>query len=604
MIVNNYSSRKTVILTIFFITGIIFLIKLFYLQVIDSRYKLSSQNNVLRYVTQYPARGMVYDRNGKLLVYNEAAYDLMVIPGQVKQHDTLEFCSLLGIEIQAFKERLQLARRHSRYRPSVFLDQISKEDYSLIIEKMYRFPGFYFQSRTLRKYPLPIAAHILGDIGEVNPSDIEKNPYYKSGDYIGKSGIEKFFETELRGQKGLKVVMVDVYNREKGSFQDGIFDTLPENGQSLVLGIDRELQAYGELLMKNKTGSIVAIEPVSGEILALVSSPTFDPNLLVGRVRGQHYRMLQEDSIKPLINRAIAGTYPPGSTFKMINALVALQEGAITENSYFSCQGKGSQPIKCTHSHTSPLALKEAIEQSCNPYFWNTFRSILNNPKYNNQKKAFENWNEIMHRFGLGQRFNTDIPFEVSGNIPSRNYFDKVYRNSWNALTVRSLSIGQGEILVTPIQLANLAALIGNRGYYYLPHLLREIEDDTTKQKKLYQRIESGVEGRHFDVVREAMLDVFEGSHGTARRYFLESIRAAGKTGTVQNPHGKDHSMFMAFAPYDRPGIAIAVVVENAGYGSTWAAPIASLMMEKYLTDSISRPMVEKTILEGNLNNN
>lgn len=600
MIVSNYSSRKTVILTIFFITGILFIIKLFYLQVIDPRYKLSSQNNVLRYVTQYPARGMVYDRHGKLLVYNEAAYDLMVIPGQVKELDTIEFCTLLGIEIQAFREQLQLARRHSRYRPSVFLDQISKEDYSLIIEKMYRFPGFYFQSRTLRKYPLPIAAHILGDIGEVNPSDVEKNPYYKSGDYIGKSGIEKFYETELRGKKGLKVVMVDVYNRAKGSFQDGIFDTLPENGRSLVLGIDRELQAYGELLMQNKTGSIVAIEPVSGEILVLVSSPSFDPNLLVGRVRGQHYRMLQEDSVKPLINRAIAGTYPPGSTFKMINALVALQEGAITEDTYFSCQGKGSQPIKCTHSHTSPLALKEAIEQSCNPYFWNTYRSILNNPKYNNQKKAYENWNETMHRFGLGQRFKTDIPFEVSGNIPSRDYFDRVYNKSWNAMTVRSLSIGQGEILVTPIQLANLVAMIGNKGYYYLPHLLREIEDDTAQQKKFYQRIESGVEERHFNVVREAMLDVFEGSHGTARRYFLESLRAAGKTGTVQNPHGKDHSLFIAFAPYDQPRIAIAVVVENAGYGSTWAAPIASLMMEKYLTDSISRPLVEKTILEGN----
>lgn len=599
MIIRNYSSRKHVIILIFMAIGAIYLIKLFYLQVINHSYKLSSQNNVLRYVTQYPARGDIYDRNGELMVYNEAAYDLMTIPGQVKSLDTNEFCQLLKIDKSSFKERFIKAKRFSRFRPSVFVEQVSKEDYSFIVEKMYRFEGFYFQPRTLRRYPRPISAHILGDIGEVNQSDIDKSPYYRSGDYIGKSGIERFYETDLRGKKGLKVVMVDVYNREKGSFQDGKFDTLPENGTDLILGIDAILQEYGEKLMRDKTGSIVAIEPSTGEILALVSSPGYDPNLLVGRVRGENFNKLMKDTVKPLINRAIAGTYPPGSTFKMFNALVALQEGAITEQTYFSCQGKGSQPIKCTHAHNSPLALQEAIENSCNPYFWNTYRSILTNPKYHNLKKAYENWYAAMYRFGLGHRFNTDIPFEVSGNIPSREYYDRVYRNSWNALTVRSLSIGQGEILLTPLQLANLAAMVGNRGFYYPPHLLKKAEGRDTLPENFTTKVESGIDAKYFEVIRQAMLDVFEGSHGTARRYFLESIRAAGKTGTVQNPHGKDHSLFMAFAPFDQPRIAIAVVVENAGFGATWAAPIASLMMEQYLTDSISRPELEQRIING-----
>lgn len=599
MIIRNYSTRKNVILGIFLTIGLIFVVKLFFIQVINTSYKLSSQNNVLRYVTQYPARGMVYDRNGELLVYNEAAYDLMVIPGQVKELDTMEFAGMLGINKEQFRERLVKARRYSRFRPSVFLEQVAREDYNMIIEKMYRFEGFYFQSRTLRKYPRPIAAHFLGDIGEVNQADIDRNSYYRSGDYIGKSGIEKFYETELRGHKGMKVIMVDVYNREKGSFQDGLYDTIPVNGRSLVLGIDGDLQEYGELLMRGKTGSIVAIDPATGEILAMVTSPSFDPNLLVGRVRGINFNKLLNDSLKPLINRAVAGAYPPGSTFKMFNALVALQEGAINENTFFSCQGKGSLPIKCTHSHATPLALKEAIEQSCNPYFWNTFRSTLLNPKYGNQKKAYENWYQTMIRFGLGHRFDTDIPFETPGNVPTVEYFDKLYRKSWNALTVRSLSIGQGEILLTPLQLANLAAMVGNHGHYFVPHLMREIEDDTIHAAKLHRKVESGIDDRHFEVVREAMLDVFEGDHGTARRYNLPQIRAAGKTGTVQNPHGEDHSMFMAFAPYDEPIIAIAVIVENAGYGSTWAAPIASLMMEQYITDTITRPLLEQRIFDG-----
>lgn len=595
--------RKHTIVFIILIVAIVFVVRLFYLQLIDQSLKLSSQNNVLRFVTQYPARGTIFDRNGALLVYNEAAYDLLVIPRQVKIDDTLAFCSLLKIDIESFRARLQKARKHSRFRPSVFLEQVSKEDYGIIVEKLYQYPGFFFQARTLRKYPLPIAAHVLGDVGEVNNNDLQRDPHYRMGDYIGKSGIERFYETHLRGRKGMKVMMVDVHNREKGSFQDGRFDTLPVSGEHLMLGLDAQLQAYGEQLMTNKTGSVVAIDPQTGEILALVSSPAYDPNLLVGRVRGSNFNQLLNDPNKPLINRAISGTYPPGSTFKMINALVALQSGAITENTQFSCQGIGSTPIRCTHDHQSPLAVKTAIEHSCNPFFWNTFRNTLYSSRFKNQKEAYQYWYEKMLAFGLGHRFDTDIPFEVPGNIPSREYFDKVYRGSWNALTVRSLSIGQGEILLTPLQLANLAAIIGNEGVYYPPHLVRKIgEDAGVVPERFTTLLETAIDKKYFKLVKEAMLDVFEGGGGTARRFKTDAFKAAGKTGTVQNPHGKDHSMFMAFAPFDNPRIAIAVVVENAGFGSTWAAPIASLMMEQYLTGEVKRKELELRMFEGSTN--
>lgn len=602
MIKRNLSGRKNVILFIFSAIALIFIIKLFFLQVVDHSYKLSSQNNVLRYITQYPARGKILDRKGNLLVYNEAAFDLLVIPQQVKAFDTSEFCQLLAIEKSDFIARLSKARKYSRYRPSVFLEQISKEDYGYIAEKLYHFPGFYFQARTLRHYPQPVAAHVLGDVGEVNQRNIDLDSYYTSGDYIGKSGIERFYENKLRGTKGLKIVMVDVYNREKGSFQDGRYDTLPIAGKDLVLGLDADLQAYGEALMNGKTGSIVAIEPSSGEILSLITSPSFDPNLLVGRIRGKNYKALQQDSLKPLINRAISGSYPPGSTFKMINALTALNIGAINEHTEFTCQGKLSRPIKCTHNHKSPLALLEAMENSCNPYFWNTFRNTLYSSKFKDHKDAYDYWFETMHKFGLGVAFDTDIPFELTGNIPSSAYFDKLYRGSWNALTVRSLSIGQGEILVTPLQLANLAVIIGNKGFYYKPHLLKSIVGDTNLPETYTQKIETGVSPDHFEIVKQSMLDVFEGDHGTARYYKIDSIQAGGKTGTVQNPHGDDHSMFIAFAPYDNPKIALAVVVENAGYGSTWAAPIATLMIERYLKGESNRPALEKRMMETSPN--
>lgn len=595
----NLANRQYVIIGIFVVIGVIYLLKLFSLQVLDKTLKQSADNNVLRFVTQYPARGKVYDRNGELLVYNEAVYDLMVVPDQVKGIDTMEFCRLLDIPIETFRERIQKARSYSRIKASVFVSQIPKEDYAHIGEILYRYPGFYFQTRTLRHYPNPIAAHTLGDIGEVDKEQLEAEPYYKRGDYVGKSGIEKFYEKELRGHKGLKVIMVDVHNREKGSYLDGALDTLPSPGKDIYLGLDAELQAYGEKLMNGKTGSIVAIEPKTGQILAFVTSPSYDPNLLVGRVRGANFSALLNDPKKPLINRAISGTYPPGSTFKMVNGLIALQSGSIVPATQFHCNGPGSTPIKCTHFHGGSPNLANAIENSCNPYFYEAFKATINNPKFGDIKKGYEYWKKMTWALGLGHKFDTDIPYEKSGNIPTREYYDRMYGGKWNSVTIRSLGIGQGEILVTPLQLANIAAIISNEGYYYPPHLIRAFGDSTAIPEKMTTKMETGIEQKHFKVIKAGMQSVFEGAHGTAHRSKIPGISAGGKTGTAQNPHGDNHSIFIAFAPVEDPKIALSIIIENGGYGSTWAAPIASLMMEKYIRGYSERPDVEKRMMEG-----
>ena len=598
----NLTKRQYVIIGIFVAVGLVYLVKLFSLQVLDKSWEDSAFNNVLRYVTQYPARGKVFDRNGELLVYNEAVYDLMVIPNQVKGIDTVEFCRLLDITQEDFVERITKARNYSRIKASIFLPQISKEDYAHIGEILYRFPGFFFQTRTLRHYPNAIAAHTLGDIGEVDDAQLKADPYYKMGDYVGKSGIEKFYEKELRGKKGMKVVMVDVHNREKGSYKDGMLDSLPSPGKDIYLGLDAELQAYGEQLMHGKTGSIVAIEPKTGQILAFVSSPSYDPNLLVGRVRGANFKALMNDPKKPLINRAVSGTYPPGSTFKMVNGLIALQSGSIVPSTQFHCNGPGTTPIKCTHFHGSSPNLANAIENSCNPYFYEAFKATINNPKFGNIKKGYEYWRQMTWALGLGHKFDTDIPYEKSGNIPTREYYDKMYKGSWNSVTIRSLGIGQGEILVTPLQLANIAATIANEGYYYPPHLIRAFGDSTAIPEKMTTRMETGIEQRHFKVIKAGMQSVFEGGHGTARGSKIPGISAGGKTGTAQNPHGDNHSIFIAFAPVEDPKIALSIIIENGGYGSTWAAPIASLMMEKYIRGYSERPAVEKRMMEGVIN--
>lgn len=598
----NFSRRKYIIGGIFVLIALTFLVRLFFLQVVDNQYKMSARNIALRTVVEYPARGRIYDRHHKLLVYNDAVYDLMVIPKQVKDIDTDKFCRLLGITPEFFREQMAAARHYSSYRPSVFLKQLSKKEKGPIDEIMYEFPGFYFQTRTLRHYPFPIAAHLLGNVGEVNAADLRADPFYSVGDYIGKSGIEKFYEKSLRGKKGSRIVEVDVHNRVRGSFQEGKFDTISVPGKDLTLSIDEKLQAFGQKLMQNKMGSIVAIEPSTGEILAMVTSPSYDPNLLVGRPRSENYNRLLNDTLKPLMNRAVSGTYPPGSTFKMVNALIALQDRVITPQTWFTCQGPDSKPIACSHYHVSPLQLKTAIALSCNSYFWKTFNRMLNDPAFPDTHAAYENWYKKVITFGFGHKFHTDIPFEVSGSIPSEQYYNKLYRGSWNALTVRSLSIGQGEILVTPVQLANEAVIMANRGYYIAPHFLIAMGKDDTIPSRYTQRHDVAVQNpSYYKTVVDAMREVFDSDEGTAHYYRMDSIEQAGKTGTAQNPHGNDHSIFVAFAPVKHPKIALAVIVENAGYGTTWAAPIASLMIEEYLTGKIKRQKLLKRIENGDL---
>ncbi len=597
-----YSSRKYVFIITFIVIGIIFLIKLFYLQVIDDSYQASANRNALRYITQYPARGLIYDRNNKLLVYNEATYDLMVVPNQVKGIDTNELCSLLDIQKEDFKKKLVKASTYSPFKASIFEKQISKESYGYIQEKLYRFKGFYTQTRTLRKYPQPIASHLLGYIGEVNDVIAQKDNYYKSGDYIGISGIEKSYEPQLRGVKGMKIMLVDVHNREMGKFENGKYDTIAIMGQNLYTSIDADIQAYGELLMKNKRGSIVAIEPETGEIIALVSSPSYDPNLLVGRARGKNYSILYTNPLNPLFNRALMAKYPPGSTFKLVNALIGLQEGVLKPSTTFSCERGfhfGKLTVAC-HAHASPLDLIGSICHSCNAYYCKAFRLIIDNPKYHNTLLGFEEWRRLVLSFGFGGKFDSDLPYELRGNIPSSGYYDRYHgKNRWKSLSIISLAIGQGEIGTTPLQLANLAAIIANEGYYYIPHILRgmgfyKYVPDKFKEKKI-----TGIEQKHFAIVKEAMRQVV--TSGTASNGAIDSISVCGKTGTAQNPQGKDHSIFIAFAPKDKPKIAICVIVENAGFGATYAVPIASLIIEKYMKGKVKRIDLEQRIINTSI---
>lgn len=594
--------RKYVMFTLFFAVGAIFVIRLFILQVWSDEYKLSADNNVLRYVTQYPARGLVYDRNGKLLIYNEAAYDIMVLPKQLEDFDTLELCRLLHIEKEEVIRRLKAARVYSPYKPSIFLEQVSKEDFSYFEEKMFKYPGFYVQARTLRKYPSPIAAHVLGYIGEVDNAIIEKETYYQMGDYIGKSGIEKWHEDVLRGRKGIKIKLVDVHNREMGSFQDGRYDTLATPGENIRMTLDADLQAYAEQLMANKIGGVVAIEPATGEVLVMVSAPSYDPNLLVGRIRAKNFRQLSVDTTKPLFNRAIMAQYPPGSSFKTINTLIGLQEGVLNVNTAYGCSGVGTTPIACSHNHASPLSLLHAIEQSCNPYFWQVYRSILDQRKFATMQEAYMHWRDYVVSFGVNTVLPGDIMDQAKGVLPTDAYFNKYYGvKGWRPITIRSLSIGQGEVQLTPLQLANVAATIANRGFYYPPHLLKSVEGQEGLPAEYSQKVTPKVDRRHYDILVEGMRLVYEGDHGSARWYKMDSIPSCGKTGTAQNPHGENHSVFMAFAPVDNPKIAVAVVVENAGYGATWAAPIATLIMEKYIRGKVKQTNTEQRMLDADL---
>ncbi|MEE0889377.1 MAG: penicillin-binding protein 2 [Bacteroidales bacterium] len=599
---DTFSSRRITITAIFIVVGIIYIIRLAHLQIIDDSYTRLANRNALRHITQYPSRGLIYDRNGKLLVYNEAVYDLMVIPRQVKDIDTTEFCSLLKISKDEFIKKMEKAKKYSSYSPSTFEKQISKEDFAPLQEKLYKFEGFYAQSRTLRFYPDSVACHILGYIGEVNEKIIEENPYYKKGDYIGMSGLEKSYEEILRGEKGSKITLVDVHNREKGSFQNGMYDTLAIAGQNLYSTIDIELQKYAEKIMANKRGCIVAIEPSTGEILCFVSAPYYNPNLLVGRVRGKNYKTLSEDISKPLFNRVLMAEYPPGSIFKIAQSLIALDMGVITPNTGFGCD-KGL--VGC-HNHPSASSVRDAIKMSCNPYFYRVFQRVVQqtNPKTGkiDSKYGLTIWNQAAKRMGFGTRLDIDLPNARKGYIPDTTFYNKWYPSGWNFYTIYSNSIGQGEVGVIPLQMANFAALVANRGWFISPHIVRNFGDESKKTKyvKYSEKHHSMIAPEYWDIAVEGMYGVVHEAGGTARRAKIDDIAVCGKTGTAENI-GDDHSVFICFAPKNNPQIAVAVYIENAqGGGGTWAAPIASLIVEKHIRGKVEREEMEKYYIETN----
>jgi len=589
-------------------TGIIYILRLFYLQILENSYTISALNNSAVKITyNYPERGYIYDRNGILLVANQHSYNIMVIPREVKPLDTLEFCSLLKITKNDFIKKMNKAKKYSTRIPSIFLAELSKNDYAYLQEKMYKFEGFYIQKRSLREYPINSAPNVLGYISEVNEDMIRKNPYYQLGELIGTAGVEKTYEKSLRGTKGVKYIQRNRYNKEIGPYKNGIYDTLPVPGKDLTLTIDSKLQQYGEALMANKRGGIVAIEPSTGEILAMVSSPTYNPNLMVGRERSKNFTKLYLDTInKPLLDRGLQAQYPPGSPFKIISALVALQEQVLDTNTTIRCFGGyryGSRKeafMKChCGTHGNPVNLNKAIYRSCNSYFSNAYRKVIE--KYPTPFEGMRVWSKHAKSFGLGNFLNNDLSVGQKGLIPDGNYYNRYYPNgNWRAVTTISNAIGQGEILTTPIQLANMTAAIANRGFYFTPHIVKKIKDEKLDDKFTKPKYTT-IDKQYFNPVIEGLFDVFENPHGTARSSRVKGIEICGKTGTSQNPHGQDHSVFIAFAPKDNPKIAIAVFIENGYWGSRWAGPIASLMIEKYLTGKTSKPWVEKRMLNGSL---
>ncbi|MCC6684172.1 MAG: penicillin-binding protein 2 [Bacteroidia bacterium] len=600
------STKKITLYIIFISVGFIFLLRLFWLQVVDDTYVRFARNNVLNEEVVYPARGLVYDRDGKLLVYNDAIYDLMVVPERLKKLDTAGFCEVLGITREDFDkrfERIKKSKGYSKYRAVIFEKQLTIPVYAAFQEKLYDFTGFYVQTRTDRKYVYKSAAHVMGYIGEVTDKIIEQSKgYYRMGDYFGVNGIERSYENELRGTRGIKYVLVDVHNRAQGRYKDGLFDTASVAGLNVTTTLDHDLQEYGEKLIANKRGSIVAIEPSTGEILAIVSFPTYDPNLFIGRERGNNYMKLLRDPMKPLFNRPIAAPYPPGSIFKISMSLVGQQEGVLNPNTTYGCArgaSFGSVHVGC-HPHPSPLPLQPGIAVSCNAYFCNVYRSVIDNRRYPTTEAAFDQWRKHVLSFGLGQRLGIDLPGEGTGNVPTSAYYSKIYgQGHWKASTTISLGIGQGELGITPLQMANVTAILANRGYYITPHIVKAIAGKKLNNPIFTEKHFTTVDTSYYGVVIDAMQDVVE--RGTATIARLKNIVVCGKTGTAQNPHGKDHSVFFAFAPRENPKIAIAVVIENAGFGATYAAPIASLMIEQYLTDTITRLWMEERLVNTDL---
>lgn len=578
---------------------LVYLIRLFNLQIMTDDYKKNADSNAFLNKIQYPSRGAIYDRNGKLLVFNQPAYDITFVPREVTSLDTLDLCRTLNIPLEQFDKRMKDVKNrwmnpgYSKYTHQVFMTQLSAEECGVFQEKLFKFPGFYIQRRTIRQYTYNSSGHVLGDIGEVSKRDIENDDYYIRGDYIGKQGIEKSYEKYLRGEKGVEVLLRDAHGRIQGHYMDGRFDRPSIPGKNLTLGIDIDLQMLGERLLQHKIGAIVAIEPATGEILCMVSSPSFDPHLMIGRQRGKNHRMLQLDKQKPLLNRAIMGVYPPGSTFKTAQALTMLQEGIIqaTTPAFPCAHGFNYRSLRVgCHGHASPLPLIPAIATSCNSYFcWGLFR-MFSDKKYGSPQNAITVWKDHMVSQGFGYKLGTDLPSEQRGFIPNSKTYDRAYRGSWNGLTVISISIGQGEILATPLQIANLGATIANRGHFITPHIVREIEDnelDSLYRTPRYTTIDRS----HYEEVVKGMRAAVTGSTGSATcrmvSTILPGVEACGKTGTAQNK-GKDHSVFMGFAPMDNPKIAIAVYVENGGFGATYGVPIGAMMMDQYLHGKLS----------------
>ncbi len=604
---NSYlNERKYFIGGFFALIAIIYIIRLFYIQVIDDKYKLDAQSNAFRYLTEYPVRGYIFDRNGKLLVFNEASYDLMVIPREVKGCDTMALCETLEISKADFFKRIKKACQHpnSPRKQSIFEKQLSPQVYAALQEKIYRFNGFFVQKRTIRKYPKPIAAHLMGYVSEVTKEKAEKDPYYKEGDYIGQSGIERSYEEALRGRKGVQIAITDVHNKIVGRYMDGKYDTLAIPGKPLYSSIDAVLQEYGEKLMKGKRGAIVAIEPQTGEILSLISSPSYDPNLLVGgKERAKNFAMLYADTLNvPLFNRALQAMYPPGSIFKLIDALIGQNEGVLHPGTSYPC-ARGYPPMggkpKC-HPH-GPVDLKGSVAQSCNSYYSYVFRSIVDQSKFKNFTEGYNYWREQVMSFGPGRNLGTDLPYDKPGNVPSEKYYNKVFgKNGWRSNTIVSLGIGQAELTLVPLQMANVVATIANKGFYYTPHCIKGVGKEKYLDPKFKEKHYVNVTNQAFyDVVIDGMQYCLDG--GTAYHSRVKDIVICGKTGTAQNPHGKDHAVFLAFAPRDNPKIAIACLVENAGFGGTWSAPIVTLMIEKYLKGKTDRPELEKRMLEADL---
>ena len=597
---HGLENRRYVIGGVAILIVVIYIIRLFSLQITSDDYKKSADSNAFLKRVDFPSRGIINDRNGKLMVFNQPAYDIMVVMNEARGRlDTLEFCRTLNITKEDFISRMATITDrsknpgYSRFTQQLFMSQLSDKEFSVFQEKIFRFPGFYVQRRSVRQYNYPYAAHVLGDVAEVSPSDIEKDDYYQPGDYIGKQGVERSYERYLRGEKGVQILLRDAHGRVQGSYQNGALDRKPVAGKNLTLSIDVELQALGERLMENKLGSIVAIEPSTGEVLCMVSSPSYDPRQMVGRQRKANYRALSKDPNLPLVNRSVSGTYPPGSTFKTTQGLTFLNEGIITPTTQYGCShgfNYRGLHVGC-HGHAAPLSIVPALSTSCNGFFcWGLFHMIGARSKYGSVQNAMNTWRDYLVSMGFGYQLGTDLPGEGRGLIPNAQFYDRRYHNSWNGLTIISIAIGQGEVTATPLQIANLAATIANRGFYYVPHVVRKVEGeplDTAFTRRHYSKAGR----RAYDYVAQGMRASVLG--GTCRSLGRYDFMACGKTGTAQNK-GRDHSAFMGFAPMDNPKIAVAVYVENGGWGADYGVPLGGLIMEKYLHGKLSEASEKK----------